>query len=113
MVPEFVNEALTDLSDPAQRQAMQSALGEVKGEFDREWPLVIGGEPISSGAWTESLDPCQKTQVVGRVARAGRAHAEQALDAAWAAFPDWSASTPAEDRKSTRLNSSHVSISYA
>ena len=66
MVPEFVNEALTDFSDSAQREAMQAALRDVKAEFDREWPLVIGGERISSGAWTESLNPCNKTQVVGR-----------------------------------------------
>jgi hypothetical protein len=72
MVPEFANEALSDFSDPAQRQAMQSALNTVKAEFSREWPLVIGGERITSGAWTDSLNPCQKTQVVGRVARATR-----------------------------------------
>jgi 1-pyrroline-5-carboxylate dehydrogenase len=90
MVPEFVNEPLTDFSDPAQRQAMTSALGAVKGEFNREWPLVVGGKPATSGAWTDSLNPCQKTQVVGRVARATQAQAEQALAAAWTAFPDWS-----------------------
>jgi 1-pyrroline-5-carboxylate dehydrogenase len=96
MVPEFTNEALTDFSDPAHRQAMQTALRDVKDEFHREWPLVIGGEHVTSGAWTDSLNPCQKTQVVGRVARAGRAEAERALDAAWAAFPDWATWTPAE-----------------
>lgn len=96
MVPEFTNEALTDFSDPAHRQAMQTALRDVKDEFHREWPLVIGGEHVTSGAWTDSLNPCQKTQVVGRVARAGRAETERALDAAWAAFPDWATWTPAE-----------------
>jgi 1-pyrroline-5-carboxylate dehydrogenase len=96
MVPEFVNEALTDFSDSAQREAMQAALRDVKAEFDREWPLVIGGERISAGAWTESLNPCNKTQVVGRVARADRGQAERALDAAWAAFPEWSTWRPDE-----------------
>jgi 1-pyrroline-5-carboxylate dehydrogenase len=96
MVPEFVNEALTDFSDAAPREAMQNALRDVKAEFDREWQLVIGGERVSSGAWTESLNPCSKTQVVGRVAKAGRAQAERALDAAWGAFPGWSTWRPEE-----------------
>jgi 1-pyrroline-5-carboxylate dehydrogenase len=90
MVPEFVNEALTDFSEPVQRQAMQTALRTVADEFTREWPLVIGGEHVTSGAWTDSLNPCQKTQVVGRVAKASQSHAERALEAAWAAFPEWS-----------------------
>jgi 1-pyrroline-5-carboxylate dehydrogenase len=96
MVPEFANEALTDFSDAAQREAMQSALRGVQQEFTREWPLVIGGTPVTSGAWVASLNPCQKTQVVGKVARATQAQAQQALDAAWAAFPDWSTWQPAE-----------------
>ncbi|MBV9323075.1 MAG: L-glutamate gamma-semialdehyde dehydrogenase [Chloroflexi bacterium] len=96
MVPEFVNEALTDFSHPEPRQAMQSALRAVHDEFAREWPLLIGGAHVTSGAWFESLNPCQKTQVVGRVARASQSHAETALDAAWASFPEWSRWQPAE-----------------
>src|SRR5205085_5029411 len=65
-------------------------------EFSREWPLVIGGDHVTSKTWIESLNPCQKTQVVGRVAKAGRSEAERALDAAWAAFPEWSHWHPAE-----------------
>ncbi len=90
MVPEFVNEALTDFSNPEQRQAMQAALRSVQDEFTREWPLVIGGADVVSDAWTHSMDPCQKTQVVGRVARGSQSQAEGALDAAWAAFAEWS-----------------------
>ena len=96
MVPEFTNEALTDFSRSEQREAMQSALRIVKQEFAREWPLVIGGQTATSGAWFESLNPCQKTQSVGKVARASQAQAQQALDAAWTAFDDWSRWQPAE-----------------
>ena len=96
MVPEFTNEALSDFSRGEQREAMQAALRTVKGEFAREWPLVIGGNQVTSGDWITSLNPCQKTQAVGKVARANQAQAQQALDAAWAAFPDWSNWQPAE-----------------
>ena len=90
MVPEFANEPLKDFSLPANRQAMRAALQQVKNEFGREWPLVIGGERVTSGAWIDSFNPCHKRELVGRVARAARGEAERALDAAWEAFPDWS-----------------------
>jgi 1-pyrroline-5-carboxylate dehydrogenase len=90
MVPEFKNEPLTDFSDPGQRAAMQAALQQVASEFDREWPLVIGGERVTTGKWIDSFDPCHKERRVGRVARASRTEAERALDAAWTAYPEWS-----------------------
>ncbi|MBV8718731.1 MAG: L-glutamate gamma-semialdehyde dehydrogenase [Chloroflexi bacterium] len=96
MVPEFANETLTDFSNPLHRQAMQAALRGVQDEFTREWPLVIGGKRVTSGAWIHSLNPCQKQQAVGKVAKASQTQAEQALDAAWAAFPEWSRWQPAE-----------------
>src|SRR5438128_11791587 len=80
MVPEFANEPLTDFEGSApDRQAMEAALREVKGEFDRQWPLVIGGRRVTTSAWIESRNPCLKQQVVGRVARAGKPEAELAL----------------------------------
>ena len=97
MVPEFANEPLTDFARSApDRQAMEAALREVKGEFDRRWPLVIGGQQVTTSAWIESHNPCQKEQVVGRTAKAGRGEAQRALDAAWDAFADWSKWQPAE-----------------
>src|SRR5260370_7254724 len=95
MVPEFANEPLTDFAKSApDRQAMETALREVKGEFDREWPLVIGGERVTTTAWSESRNPCQKDQVVGRTTKAGQGEAQRALDAAWNAFADWSTWQP-------------------
>jgi 1-pyrroline-5-carboxylate dehydrogenase len=96
MVPEFANEALTDFSKPPQREAMQSALGAVRDEFARDWPLFIGGARVTSGAWINSMNPCQRTQVVGRVGKASQSQAESALEAAWAAYTDWSRWQPAE-----------------
>src|SRR5215211_9008963 len=96
MLPEFCNEPLTDFAQPSNRQAMEAALGEVRAEFGREWPLVIGGKQHTTDASIDSLSPCSKTQVVGRAAKAGQAHAEQALEAAWDAFSEWSRWQPAE-----------------
>ena len=96
MVPEFTNEPFTDYQAQPNRQAMEAALREVKGEFGRQWPLVIGGKHVTTDLWIDSLNPCQKGQVVGRAAKAGTGEAQQALDAAWAAFGDWSKWQPAE-----------------
>src|SRR5437016_1291426 len=97
MVPEFATEPLTDFAaSPADRQAMEAALHHVKGEFDRHWPLVIGGQQVTTDTWIDSHNPCLRQQVVGRTARAGRAEADRALDAAWTAFADWSIWLPAE-----------------
>ena len=90
MVPEFTNEPLTDFSNGSHRQAMDVALRDVRAEFGREWPLVIAGQTVTNGAWINSRDPCHKTQVVGRVAKASGADAERALSAAWDAFAEWS-----------------------
>ena len=65
MVPEFANEPLTDFAQSApERQAMDAALRHVKGEFDRQWPLVIGGQRVTTTAWIESHNPCHKQQIV-------------------------------------------------
>ena len=97
MVPEFANEPLTDfVKSASDREAMHAALQTVKGEFDRHWPLVIGGQEVMTGAWIDSHNPCHKQQVVGRTARAGQAEAGRALDAAWDAFADWSTWPPAQ-----------------
>lgn len=96
MVPEFVNESLTDFAQPAHRDAFDSALRTVRGEFGREWPLVIHGQPHTTSAWIDSLNPCAPSEIVGRVAKASSDAAQRALDSAWTAFEDWSAWQPGE-----------------
>ena len=46
--------------------------------------------------WIDSVNPCARNQVVGRASKASQAEAEQALDAAWTSFEDWSRWQPAE-----------------
>jgi 1-pyrroline-5-carboxylate dehydrogenase len=91
----FRNEPLTDFTQPAARAAFEQALAQVEREFDRDYPLVIAGEPVYTGAWIVSEDPCQRGRQVGRVARATPELAERALAAAWDAYPDWSHLAPA------------------
>ncbi len=96
MIADFRNEPLTDFSQAANRQAMESALAAVRADFEHEWLLAIGGERLATGDWIVSRDPCQKDRVVGKVAKAGRAEADRALQAGWTAYEEWSRWQPAE-----------------
>ena len=54
----FANEPLTDFSQLPIQRAFEAALARVDAEHDRDYPLVIGGEPVWSGEWIDSFDPC-------------------------------------------------------
>ncbi len=96
MVPEFHNQPLTDFGQADARSAMERALRQVRDDFDRDWPLVVGGESLNTGRWIESLDPCEPAQRVGRAAQANAEQAGRALDSAWTAWTDWARTTPEE-----------------
>jgi 1-pyrroline-5-carboxylate dehydrogenase len=92
----FVNEPNTDFSEPSQRRAFEEALARCEARLGSEYPLVIAGKRVTTGAWIESRNPSQHDQIVGRVAKAGAAEAEQAVEAARAAFATWSTMPPDE-----------------
>src|SRR5690242_12303346 len=97
MKTEFRNEPLTDFSKEENAQAMRNALEKVRGELGREYPLVIGGERITTESKLESLNPANRTQVVGRFNKATKELANRAVESAYAAFQTWR-NTPAEER---------------
>jgi 1-pyrroline-5-carboxylate dehydrogenase len=93
----FRNEAATDFSQPAHRQAMEAALRKVRAGFGREYPLRLGGESIFTGDKLISVNPSNPSEVVGVHHKATPELARRAVEAAHAAFPQWAA-TPAEER---------------
>ena len=97
MPTEFRNEPFTDFSKDENAQAMRAALAKVKSELGREYPLVIGGERIKTEAKLESINPANRTEVVGRFQKATKELATQAVEAAYAAFQTWK-KTSAEER---------------
>ncbi len=107
MPSEFVNEPLSDFSQPDVAQAMQAALEKVRGELGREYPLVIDGEKVTTGEWIVSIDPSNPEQVVGRVAKAGREEADRAMAAALAAFETWKR-VPAEERAQKLFDAARI-----
>jgi 1-pyrroline-5-carboxylate dehydrogenase len=97
MANEFRNEPLTDFTKEENAVAMRAAIEKVKRELGREYPLVISGERITTGNIFESINPANRTQVVGRFHKATKELANRAVEAAYETFKIWS-STPAEQR---------------
>jgi len=76
---------------------MRAALAKVKSELGREYPLVIGGERINTGDTLESVNPANRTEVVGRFHKATKELANKAVETAAQAFKSWR-NVPAEER---------------
>ena len=97
MTTEFRNEPFTDFSKEENAQAMRAALEKVKRELGREYPLVIGGERINTGDTLESINPANRTEVVGKFHKATKELANKAVETAAEAFKTWRY-VPAEER---------------
>src|SRR6476469_1592998 len=97
MPTEFRNEAFTDFTKAENAQAMRNALEKVGAELGREYPLVIGGERLTTESKVESINPANRTQVVGRFNKATKELANRAVESAYKAFQTWR-NTPAEKR---------------
>src|SRR6267143_1362883 len=96
MATEFRNEPLTDFSKEENARAMRAALEKVKSELGREYPLVIGGERIETAAKLDSINPANRTQVVGRFQKATKELANKAVESAYDAFQTWKNTSPEE-----------------
>lgn len=89
MVTEFRNEPLTDFQVPENRAQMLHALDTVASQLGRTYPLLIGGEQVSTEKAFTSINPSNLDQVVGYVAKADKTLAERAMQSALAAFETW------------------------
>src|SRR4030095_11992223 len=96
MTTEFRNEPFTDFTKEENAAAMRDAIAKVQSELGREYPLVIGGERIKTGDLLESINPANRTQVVGRFNKATKELANRAVEEPAKAFETWK-HTPAAD----------------
>ena len=94
---EFVNEPFIDFSKPENRKAMEDALRQVKGNFGREYPLVIAGQNLVTTDKIRSTNPSNPKEVIGVFQKATVEMANQAVEAAAKAFDRWKR-VPAEER---------------
>lgn len=89
MVTSFKNEALANFGNVEIAEKMLTALAEVKSNFGKEYPIVIGGEKISTKAKIKSINPSSHAEVVGIAQSAEVSHANAAIEAAEKAFLSW------------------------
>ena len=99
----FSNEPVADFSQPSKREAMERALREVRGQFGREYDLLIAGRREKTADKLKSLNPSRPSEVVGIHSKATAALANEAVEAAYEYFPQWAA-TPAETRVEMLVN---------
>jgi 1-pyrroline-5-carboxylate dehydrogenase len=93
----FINEAYTDFSQPENAAAMRAAFAKVRSELGREYELLIAGERRKTAAKLESLNPSRPSEVVGIHQKGSGQDARDAVEAAYAYFPEWS-QTPTAQR---------------
>ena len=96
---EFRNEPFTDFSVQKNAEAMRTALIRVQSELGKEYPMIINGEHIRLDAKFESINPANKTEIVGVFSEAdtdAENLVEKAIEAAANAFKIWKQVSPAD-----------------
>ena len=101
-LPPFHNEPFTDFSRPAQAEAFRAALARVRSQLGRSYPNAAGTRRFQLPATQSSTNPARPSEVIGVFPASGAAQADEALAAAEAAFPAWSA-RPWEERAAVLL----------
>jgi 1-pyrroline-5-carboxylate dehydrogenase len=104
---EFRNEPFTDFSKEENAAAMRAAIEKVKSELGKEYPLVIGGERITTDKKLDSINPAKKTEVVGRFQKATAELANKAIEVANETFKTWR-HTSAEERASILFRAAEI-----
>jgi RHH-type proline utilization regulon transcriptional repressor/proline dehydrogenase/delta 1-pyrroline-5-carboxylate dehydrogenase len=98
----FHNEPVYRFTAAAEREGFAAAIRAVREQLGRDYPLVIDGEATNGAGQIVSTNPARPSEIIGRVAAAGRAQADAAFAAAQAAFPGWSGRTAGERAASLR-----------
>lgn len=104
---QFKNEAFTDFSKPKNAAKFKQALEKVHSEFDREYPLIIGGEKITTEDKIASINPSDFSEIVGKVSKATPELANRAIESAFYKFNEWK-DVPAKKRASYLLKAAKL-----
>ncbi|HLG27137.1 MAG TPA: L-glutamate gamma-semialdehyde dehydrogenase [Paenisporosarcina sp.] len=88
MIP-YKHEAFTDFSKEENKKAIQDGYETVAGYMGQDFPLIIGGERITTEEKIVSYNPSNKTEVVGSVSKASHELAAKAMEIADATFNTW------------------------
>ena len=85
----YKHEPFTDFSKEENKKAMADGYKVVEAYLGDEFPLIVGGERITTEGKIFSYNPANKEQVVGIVSKATQEISEKALEIADEAFKTW------------------------
>src|SRR4051812_4978250 len=85
----FINEPYTDFQQPQNAELMRAALAKVRGEFGKEYDLLIAGDRRKSESKLPSVNPSQPSEIVGIHQKGSEQDARDAIERAAAYFPIW------------------------
>ena len=90
----YKTEPLTDFKLEENKELYREALKTVNGYLGQTYPLIIGGQEVTTGIFYESLNPANHNVLVGRIHQARIEDAEQAMQEALKAFESWKKVSP-------------------
>src|SRR4029078_12253833 len=85
----YKNQPPIDFAIPENRAAMRSALASIRPQLGRHFPLVINGNDVDTPTRGRSMNPADKSQLVGTFALGQLPHVTHAVASAKAALLDW------------------------
>lgn len=94
MVVPYTHEPFTDFSVEANKNLMLDALKQIETDLGKEYPIIIGGERITTEDKIVSVNPANKEEVIGYVSKANKEIAEKAMKVADKTFETWRKSDP-------------------
>jgi len=86
---KYKHEPFMDFSVKENKEAYEEALAKVEAELGADYPLIIGGERITTEDKIISYNPAKKTEVIGSVSKASKELAEKAMQVADETFKTW------------------------
>ena len=105
--PEPYNEPIKSYAPGSpEREELRARLDELAGQ-QIELPLVIGGKDVELAESFDQVMPHDKEHVLAKVSKGDASHVQQAIDAAAAAWTDWSR-TPWEERAAVILRAAEL-----
>jgi RHH-type proline utilization regulon transcriptional repressor/proline dehydrogenase/delta 1-pyrroline-5-carboxylate dehydrogenase len=85
----FRNEPLADFAEEENRRQMRDALGTVRSQLGRTYPLWIEGRAVETSTRIASRNPSDHAQIVGYTSAAEARHVNDAVAAAARVLPAW------------------------
>jgi branched-subunit amino acid ABC-type transport system permease component len=105
--PEPYNEPIKSYAPGSpEREELRARLDELAGQ-EIELPLVIGGKDVKLAETFDQVMPHDKDHVLAKVSKGDASHVQKSIDAAAAAWNDWSR-TPWEERAAVLLRAAEL-----